>query len=277
MILHLYSKRNRVWRKRVAPMDSGIQDKTGIKLGMWLFIYTEIMLFGGLFVLYAAYYSRYTSEFIEYGKTLDVYLGTLNTVVLLISSFTVAAAITAIQKKEKRLALTAVSASILLGALFLVNKYFEWGHKFEDGIYPGSPVLADAEAGKNIFFGLYYVITGLHGIHIVIGGRPVRGRESGKDPGTHEIGTDQGRGLSNVDAQPMFRHLFLKLEGRHARLHRCVPVGFIQDDSLHAAHIHNHAVLGKDKPHDTGSITSNSKGKVAGVADFHDPGDLITP
>jgi cytochrome c oxidase subunit III len=150
-------------------MGSSASDKTGIKLGMWLFIYTEIMLFGGLFILYAAYYTRYTNDFIEYGKTLDVYLGTLNTIVLLISSFTVAAAITAIQKKEQKLALTATFTSIFLGMVFLVNKYFEWGHKFEDGIYPGSSVLAEGGAGKNIFFGLYYMITGLHGIHIVIG------------------------------------------------------------------------------------------------------------
>ena len=150
-------------------MDSNTTDNAGIKLGMWLFLYTEIMLFGGLFVLYAAYYSTYTEVFIASGKTLDLTLGALNTIVLLVSSFTVAAAITAIRRDSKKQAMGFTMGSILLGLLFLVNKYFEWGHKFEAGIYPGSPVLEDAEKGTSLFYGLYYVITGLHGIHIIIG------------------------------------------------------------------------------------------------------------
>ncbi|RJP81916.1 MAG: cytochrome c oxidase subunit 3 family protein [Desulfobacteraceae bacterium] len=150
-------------------MNSSTPDKAGVKLGMWLFLYTEIMLFGGLFVLYAAYYSKYTSVFIEAGKSLDITIGALNTMILLVSSFTVASAITAIQKKARRSAAALVGVSMVFGVLFLVNKYFEWGHKFEAGIYPGSPDLSDAEAGKSLFFGLYYLITGLHGIHIIIG------------------------------------------------------------------------------------------------------------
>ena len=144
-------------------------DKQGVKLGMWLFLYTEIMLFGGLFVLYAAYYRRYTADFMESGKSLDLVMGALNTIVLLSSSFTVAASITAIRRRSKKIALGLVAASIFLGLLFLFNKYIEWGHKFETGIYPGSPVLEDAGHGSSIFFGLYYVITGLHGLHIIIG------------------------------------------------------------------------------------------------------------
>jgi cytochrome c oxidase subunit 3 len=144
-------------------------DKQGVKLGMWLFLYTEIMLFGGLFVLYAAYYTRYTADFIESGKTLDLLMGALNTIILLSSSFTVAASITAIRRQSKKAALGLVGASIIFGLLFLFNKYIEWGHKFEVGIYPGSQVLEDAGYGSSIFFGLYYVVTGLHGLHIVIG------------------------------------------------------------------------------------------------------------
>lgn len=144
-------------------------DNTGIKLGMWLFLYTEIMLFGGLFVLYAAYYARFTGDFVAGGKTLDLFMGAANTVILLTSSFTVAAAITAIQQARKQLASLLLGATALMGVVFLVNKYFEWGHKFETGIYPGSEVLTAGPQGKNVFFGLYYVITGLHGVHIVIG------------------------------------------------------------------------------------------------------------
>jgi cytochrome c oxidase subunit 3 len=144
-------------------------DKIGVKLGMWLFIYTEIMLFGGLFVLYAAYYTRYTADFIQGGKSLDLFTGAFNTIILLCSSFTVAASITAVGRQKKKMALGMVFTSIIFGLLFLVNKYFEWSHKFEIGIYPGSPALEQAGHGENIFYGLYYVITGLHGLHIVIG------------------------------------------------------------------------------------------------------------
>lgn len=144
-------------------------DESGKKLGMWLFLYTEIILFGGLFVLYAVYFSRYLGDFKEGGKTLNRLTGLMNTVILLFSSFAVAAAVTAIQKKEKGRALTGLGTAILCGFAFLVNKYFEWGHKIEAGIYPNSEILADGPPGQNMFFGLYYVITGLHGIHIIIG------------------------------------------------------------------------------------------------------------
>ena len=149
--------------------ETASPDKIGVKLGMWLFIYTEIMLFGGLFVLYAAYYTRYTVDFIQGGKSLDLFMGAFNTIILLTSSFTVAASITAVRRQKKKMALGMVFTSIIFGLLFLVNKYIEWGHKFEMGIYPGSPALEQAGHGTNIFYGLYYVITGLHGLHIVIG------------------------------------------------------------------------------------------------------------
>jgi len=144
-------------------------DESGKKLGMWLFLYTEIILFGGLFVLYAAYFSRYTSDFIEGGKELNTFFGVVNTIILLISSFSVAAAITAIQKNEKKRAMAGLATALLCGLVFLVNKYFEWSHKIDLGIFPNSEKLVDGPPGQNIFFGLYYVITGLHGIHIIIG------------------------------------------------------------------------------------------------------------
>jgi cytochrome c oxidase subunit III len=144
-------------------------DETGKKLGMWLFLYTEIILFGGLFVLYAVYFARYTSDFIEGGKELNRLFGVANTIILLISSFSVAASITAIQKKEKKRAMAGIVAALLCGLVFLVNKFFEWSHKIDLGIFPNSEKLLDGPPGQNIFFGLYYVITGLHGIHIIIG------------------------------------------------------------------------------------------------------------
>jgi cytochrome c oxidase subunit 3 len=144
-------------------------DRAGIKLGMWLFLYSEIILFGGLFVLYAAYLHRYSEFFAEGGKELDRVIGTINTVVLLISSFTVAASITAMQRNAKKQTVGFLLFSIVCGIIFLVNKYFEWGAKIHHDIYPNSETLVSGEPGVNIFFGLYYVITGLHGLHVIIG------------------------------------------------------------------------------------------------------------
>ena len=144
-------------------------DTTGKRVGMWLFLYTELMLFGGLFVIYANYYHRYTEDFVAGGQTLNMPIGAFNTILLLTSSFTVAASITAIRKGTPKTAVLFLGASILMGLGFLVNKYFEWGAKFDHGIYQGSPDLADGPQGQTIFYGLYYTITGLHGLHVVIG------------------------------------------------------------------------------------------------------------
>jgi len=144
-------------------------DRAGIKLGMWLFLYSEIILFGGLFVLYAAYLHRYSEFFAEGGKELDRVIGTINTVVLLVSSFTVAASITAMQRNAKKQTVGFLLFSIGCGIVFLVNKYFEWGAKIHHDIYPNSETLVSGEPGVNIFFGMYYVITGLHGLHVIIG------------------------------------------------------------------------------------------------------------
>ncbi len=144
-------------------------DTTGIKIGMWIFLYSEIILFGGLFVLYAVYFYRYPEFFAEGGKELDRVIGSVNTIVLLVSSFSVAASITAIQLKKKKTTVALLIFSLACGAIFLINKYFEWGAKFHHDIYPNSERLVDGEPGLNIFFGLYYVITGLHGLHVIIG------------------------------------------------------------------------------------------------------------
>jgi cytochrome c oxidase subunit 3 len=144
-------------------------DKLGTKTGMWLFLYTEIMLFGGLFVIYANYYYRYTAEFVQGGQSLNTVIGAVNTAALLISSFAVAASITAIRKGSKKATLAFLGAAIILGLAFLVNKYFEWGDKFAHGIYPDSPTLADGPQGLTVFYGLYFTITGLHALHVVIG------------------------------------------------------------------------------------------------------------
>lgn len=145
------------------------QDYTGAKFGMWLFLFTEVLLFGGLFILYAVYLARYPQEFISAGAELDVRFGGANTLVLLTSSLFVAFSITALRTGRVRLTLGLLGGTIICAALFMVNKYFEWSAKIQHGIYPGSDHLKELLPGEMVFFNLYYLTTGLHGIHVVIG------------------------------------------------------------------------------------------------------------
>jgi len=145
------------------------RDDLGSKLGMWLFIFTEVLLFGGLFVVYAVYRYLNPEAFHLAGQELDVTIGTINTVILLISSATIAMSTTAIQKGNKRLTLVLIGVTILLAVVFLVNKWFEWGAKFEHGLFPGSAFLDQLGTGDVMFFGLYFFMTGLHAFHIIIG------------------------------------------------------------------------------------------------------------
>jgi len=145
------------------------KDYEGSKLGMWLFLFTEILLFGGLFLLYSAFRSRYPLDFHEGGQHLDAFIGVLNTVILLTSSLTAAIAVSAIQKGNRRLTLGCLGITIFFGLLFLVNKYIEWSAEIGRGLYPNGPEMATLPNGEKIFFGLYYSMTGLHGLHVVAG------------------------------------------------------------------------------------------------------------
>jgi cytochrome c oxidase subunit 3 len=145
------------------------RDDEGSKLGIWLFIFTELLFFGGLFITYAVYRQRNPVAFHLAAEQLDVIIGTINTVILLISSMTIAMATTAIQKKDKRTTLILIGITLLLALVFLVNKYFEWSAKIGHGIWPGSPLLEELGRGDTLFFGLYYFMTGLHALHIIIG------------------------------------------------------------------------------------------------------------
>jgi cytochrome c oxidase subunit 3 len=145
------------------------RDDLGDRIGMWLFLFTEMLLFGGLFLLYSAYRSMHPAEFHAAGEELNVMLGVFNTLVLLTSSYTLALSLTALDKGQTELAKKLVLATILLGALFLVDKGFEWSAEFRHGIYPNSPELLKKAPGEILFFGLYFTMTGLHGLHIIAG------------------------------------------------------------------------------------------------------------
>jgi cytochrome c oxidase subunit 3 len=145
------------------------RDDEASKIGMWLFIFTELLLFGGLFVVYAVYRFKYADAFHLAAEELSTGVGTMNTIILLISSMTIAMSITAIQQNNARRALFLLEATVMLALIFMINKYFEWGAKFGHGIYPGSETLESLGYGETIFFGLYFFMTGLHALHIIIG------------------------------------------------------------------------------------------------------------
>jgi cytochrome c oxidase subunit 3 len=145
------------------------RDDLTSKTGMWMFLYTEMLLFGGLFIVYTTYRYRNPVAFHLAAEELSVFIGALNTIILLTSSATIAMSITALRKKNKTLALVFLGTTVVLGLVFLVNKYFEWGEHIREHIYPGSAVLAQRGHGDVLFYGLYYFMTGLHALHIIIG------------------------------------------------------------------------------------------------------------
>ena len=150
------------------------QQRESAKLGMWIFLLTEVLLFGGLFCAYSIYRSWNPEIFHNAHRFLDVYLGTLNTVVLIVSSVTMALAIRSMQLDRKKQMLIFLIVTLALAAAFLVVKYFEYSHKFHLGQLPGKFYTFTGIEGTNphIFFSVYFLMTGLHGIH-VIGGMAV--------------------------------------------------------------------------------------------------------
>jgi len=139
------------------------------KLGVWLFLLTEVLLFGGLFILYAAYRMVHPEGFHEASRELDRVIGTANTAVLITSSLLVALSVLAVQGEKRRASMLALFGAAFLGGVFLVVKAFEWTAKFEHGLYPGSPVLLQRTPGEILFFALYFVMTGLHALHVLVG------------------------------------------------------------------------------------------------------------
>ena len=145
------------------------KDYRGSKFGIWLFLITEITLFGGMFLLYSVYRSEYAQDFHHAAAELNTLLGSINTIILLTSSLTMALAIAGVHHGNRKLALWMLALTILCACGFLVIKYFEWGAKIHHGIYPGSPRLAAFPKGEILFFGLYFTMAGVHGIHVLVG------------------------------------------------------------------------------------------------------------
>ena len=147
------------------------QQRESAKMGMWVFLLTEILLFGGLFVAYGIFRAWNPEMFYSAHRFLDVTLGTINTVVLITSSLTMALAIRMMQVNNKGLAVANLIMTLGFAFVFLVIKYFEYAHKIELGQLPGNLYTFTGVEGNNphIFFSIYFMMTGLHGIHVLIG------------------------------------------------------------------------------------------------------------
>ena len=142
-----------------------------VRLAMWLFLGTEVLLFAGLFLGYSVYRHFYHETFHELSRTLSITLGTVNTIVLITSSLSVALAYWAVRVGKNKLATALLVFTIACACAFLVIKGFEYRHKFEEGMLPGQ-FYRYAEVsgpGANLFFTIYFLTTGLHAFHVIVG------------------------------------------------------------------------------------------------------------
>jgi cytochrome c oxidase subunit 3 len=144
-------------------------DPAANKIGMWLFLFTEVLLFGTLFIAYAMYLTIHRWDFMAGSAQLDRMMGAANTVILLTSSLTMALAVGALERGKKKQSLALLTVTLLFAAGFLGIKSVEWSHKFHIGIWPQSETLAGFPQGEQVFYGLYFTMTGLHALHVIIG------------------------------------------------------------------------------------------------------------
>lgn len=152
-----------------AGVVHGHHDPLGAKIGMWLFLLTEILLFGTLFIVFANYHRKYPIDYHQAALELNRLIGAVNTLVLLTSSLTMVLAIAALEKGRRERSVRWILATIALALTFLVIKGFEWSHKFHEGIYPQSAELYARAQGQVVFFGSYFLMTGLHALHVLVG------------------------------------------------------------------------------------------------------------
>ena len=156
------------------------QQRDAATLGMWLFLGTEIMFFGGMFCAYLIYRFWYYNEFAAGSRSLDIWLGTINTAVLICSSLTVALGVRAAQMGKRKLLVILLLLTIVFGLAFLGIKGVEWFDKYKHHHIPGRSFSADKLAKdypqihidpqhEQIYFSLYFAMTGLHALHMIIG------------------------------------------------------------------------------------------------------------
>jgi cytochrome c oxidase subunit III len=156
----------------LAPQFDDIEQQHDAgSLGMWVFLVTEVMFFGGLFLSYTIYRVIYPDAFADASRHLNTTLGAVNTAVLICSSLTVVLAVYSAQIGNRSLLLWFLLATILLGLVFLGIKFTEYAHKFEEQLVPGSSFVYPGPYTQpaKLFFSLYFAMTGVHALHMVIG------------------------------------------------------------------------------------------------------------
>lgn len=171
------------------PVHEELGGYEGAKLGMWLFLATELLLFGVLFAGFGLFHAKFPNEFKLAHMSLDRIMGSINTVILILSSLTVALAVDSIQRGRRKLSMWMLATTIILAGGFLIVKYFEYSGKFAHGIFPGNvaqividhathaygPIPAQWDGqpvdrnGINLFFSFYFIMTGVHGLHVIVG------------------------------------------------------------------------------------------------------------
>jgi cytochrome c oxidase subunit 3 len=155
--------------------DTEEQQKDASTLGMWVFLITEIMFFGGMFLAYTIYRTTFPNIFGLASSSLNLPIGATNTCVLLLSSFTMVMAVRAAQLGQKRMIIFFLIITMLFGFAFLGIKAYEWTEKFEEHHVPAQAsfhldgVSPDQQGHAKLFFSLYFAMTGLHALHMVVG------------------------------------------------------------------------------------------------------------
>ncbi len=157
------------------------QQREAGTLGMWVFLVTEIMFFGGMFLAYTLYRSKYPEAFAVASNHLDIKLGAINTAVLILSSFTMAMAVFSTQLGRLKAQIIYLTLTIALGLVFLGIKAVEYHEKYIDHLIPGTLIPGDPfnphlelPAGVSmrqveLFYWIYFAMTGMHAVHMIIG------------------------------------------------------------------------------------------------------------
>ncbi|HWP59571.1 MAG TPA: cytochrome c oxidase subunit 3 family protein [Candidatus Acidoferrales bacterium] len=155
-----------------SQFDNIEQQREASRLGMWVFLGTEIMFFGGLFLGYSVYRALYSPGFADGSRHLDLVLGAINTAVLIASSLTMALAVHAAETGRRKPLAGFLFLTLLLGSIFLAIKAVEYTHKFHEHLVPGARFAYPEPAFSRpaeLFFSFYFAMTGMHALHMVIG------------------------------------------------------------------------------------------------------------
>ncbi|MBC7385335.1 MAG: cytochrome c oxidase subunit 3 family protein [Cryobacterium sp.] len=151
--------------------DSADHEFQASKQGMWIFMVTEVLMIGAIFVGYLIMRARYPEAFHEAHKLLNVKLGALNTAVLILSSYTMVRGVSAAQRGNNKLTIRMLMTTIALALVFCVVKYFEYSHKIHEGTLPGGNYTYAELSMPHVplFFSFYFIMTGIHAFHVLVG------------------------------------------------------------------------------------------------------------